>query len=39
MAESAEQTVPSPKAPVKGILRKGGRASKKGVGIETPGEG
>ena len=38
MAESAGQAVP-PKAPVKGILKKGERTSKKGVGIETPREG
>ena len=39
MAESAGQAQPSPKAPVKGILKKGGRSSKKGVGIAAPGDG
>ena len=39
MAESTRVAEPSPKAPVKSILKKGGKGAKKGVGIAAPPDG
>lgn len=39
MAEGGDKSEPTSKGPVKGILKKGGGKTKKGVGISVPQDG